>query len=217
MVLGFKSCSDGRCRPIEILFLAGEGSAIPDTRRKIGDTPLPEYCPRKPGLQGVPQPGEEHQEQADTGQQQRFLQRVVGNLFGQHQAKGRPDYQDRQDRREQRVGEKAHERVEQDEPVVLQENEKRQWNSGVMQHQFTGPCLAGVAGPEMHEGGREQRQAHRCQNARAAASRSLSSASHGRQQHHRKRQYQKSDGDQHQGALMQRDTIARDLPEMHHH
>ena len=132
------------------------------------------------------------------------------DTFHQDQPEGRGDHQSGQNRGQQRVGQEAYERIQQHKPVVLQQNEQGQRNTGVVHHQFARPRLAGVPVSEVDKGHGEQGQAHRRQNSDAATPLAQRRCSHG---HHG--QYQESHGDHQEGCLMESRSIARDFPKMH--
>ena len=199
--------------PIQVLLLAREGGAVLQARDEACDAALAENGMGEPGLRAVAQPGEEHQEEADADQQQRLLQRLGSGAFHQDQPKGRFDHEPGEHRGQQRVGQKTHKGVEQNEAVILQENEEGQRYAGMVDDQFARPGLIRVARSEMQKGHREQSQAHggRDANSSGAPGRAAEDGAG----HRGRRQDQEPDCDQQQRRLMERGTAVEDFREMH--
>ncbi len=121
--------------------------------------------PREPLLDIRAEQGKRDQQQADSNQQQRGIQRIPGNsrVYGDP-LKSRANHGERQQAGQQYIGEEADESVQQYEAVVLQQNKERQRNSRVMQQQFAGPGVQRLAGSEMDERHGHQGGAHGAEN-----------------------------------------------------
>ncbi len=169
----------------------------------------------EPRLHAVAQPGEEDQKEAHAHQQHRLRQRLADGALHQHQSKRRFNHRAGQQGRQQRVRQESHEGVQQDKAIVLQENEKRQRNAGMVDNQFARPCLAGVPRAEVYERHGEQRQAHGAGDARPV--RTVALAAKDGVGHRPRGEQQEADGDQQQRQLVQRRSVAVKLPEMHSH
>ncbi len=153
---------------------------------------------------------------AEANQQQSFVQGVFGQSGVDHNpAQRHTDGDEHHETGHQCVRQEADEGVQQNEAIILQQDEERQRNAGVVEGQLPRPGFGRMSRSEMHERNGDQRRAHRAEDARRLGAAVPTAALESDFQHCDHGEDRKSDGDQQERSALEAGAGFDQFPQVH--